>query len=675
MTVKPTILIVDDTPENLRLLGSILEQTYEILVATNGPDALRIAVTSPPAVILLDIMMPGMSGFEVCRELKAYPGTRMVPVLFISALDAHDQKVRAFSEGGVDYITKPFNADEVAARVRTHIRLSQMDELTREVAERMRAEEELRKIETRERILIERLSLAVESAGIGVWDYDIVQDRLTWDEQMYRLYRVPPEDFSGAYDAWERSIHPDDVARSNEEVQLAIRGEKPFDTEFLIYWPDGEVRHIKANARVVRNELGEPVRMTGINYDISDHKRSEAEREELQQQLRHIQKMEAIGVLAGGIAHDFNNILGVIVGHAELLRQDACEQQQPDWSSLEEIIRATTRATELVRQILTFSRRTESRKEPIRLAAIVQETVKLLRGVLPSNIEIRQHLGAPKGTLLGDPTHMHQVLMNLFTNASHAIGERGGAVTVGLQETRLEPGDVRLKLGLQDGDYLELWVSDTGCGVPPEHLDRIFEPFFTSKGLNEGTGLGLSVVHGIVSDHGGVITVETTLGKGTTFRILLPRIDVAADSDANVSPPCAPPRGHGRILLVDDDEAILRATSGLLVTLGYQTTSKMSAQDALELLMADHEAFDLVLTDLMMPHMTGPELRQRLVEGGIDVPILLATGYNETISTKAAKEMGFQDLLLKPIGIHELAAAVRRALKHEEQAVSDIGPP
>ncbi|MBI2422305.1 MAG: response regulator [Candidatus Hydrogenedentes bacterium] len=794
MDNRPVILIVDDTPENLRVLGNMLESEYEVRIATNGIQALDSVRISAPDLILLDVMMPEMDGFTVCRQLKSHPDWAMLPVIVVSALDAPEQKLRAFREGAVDYITKPFQADEVVARVRTHLQLSRFEDLKREVDERKRAEmalleseertrqiietaldavvtmdatghitgwnpqaevifgwsaaeiigralagtiipqsqrlqheqgfrrylqtgvsrmldrrleltalrrnleefpveltvaavqvrgeqqfsafirditerqrveKELRESEARERRLNERFSLAVDSAGIGVWDYDIVNGVLVWDEQMFHLYPVDPEKFSGTYDAWERGIHPDDITRANMEVQQAIRGEQPFDTEFRVLWPSGEVRHIKANARVVRDAEGNPVRLIGVNYDISGRKRAEAQREELQLQLRQSHKMEAIGTLAGGIAHDFNNILGAIIGHAELLRQSVDLDEAIETSSLDAILHAAGRATDLVRQILTFSRRSDVIKKPVRLDLVVAEAMKLLRGALPAIIEIKQDLAPCPGLVLADAVHMHQIVMNLCTNAAHAMGDRGGLLTVGIGAVELKGGEAWAPLNLQPDRYLTLTVSDTGCGIAAEHLDHIFEPFFTSKAQGEGTGLGLAVVHGIVQEHGGGIVVESEAGRGTTIRILLPQLRDVESAGSIIKPPSKYPEGHERILLVDDEEPILNVMSKMLTKLGYDVVARDRAAKALDLVVGDQEHFDLIITDLMMPVMTGKDLRRQIDEAGISMRMILSTGYSESLTLEKAKELGFGDLLRKPLGIEELATRVRRVLDGE----------
>jgi len=384
------------------------------------------------------------------------------------------------------------------------------------------------------------------------------------------------------------------------------------------------------------------------------------EQRKLEAQLRQTQKMEAIGTLAGGIAHDFNNILTPILGYAELVRGQLTAGGQA-WINQGEIVKAGRRAKELVQQILTISRRSEHAQKPIEITPIVKEALKLLRSSIPSTIEIRQKIDPDCGLVMADPTQIHQVIMNLCTNAYQAMQEKGGILGVALTEVKLGPEIYPLHLHLQPGQYLRLEISDTGHGVPPEIRERIFEPYFTTKAEKKGTGLGLAVVHGIVQTHHGHITVYSEPGQGSTFHVYLPRIDTEVTSPVEELVE-ENPRGTERVLLVDDEESICRMEHAMLSALGYQVTALSSSVDSLEAFRRQPDSYDLIITDMTMPNMTGSELAQKIMAIRADLPIILCTGFSELINEEKAKALGIRGFLMKPVDMKNLAKTVRRVL-------------
>ncbi len=397
----------------------------------------------------------------------------------------------------------------------------------------------------------------------------------------------------------------------------------------------------------------------GIVRDISERVRERTEREDLQVQLRHSQKMEAIGTLAGGIAHDFNNILAAIMGYTELALLEVGAGSLRD--TLTEVRRASGRAKDLVAHILAFSRQGEMAKAPVNVASIVKETLKMLRASLPTTIELKQTMGQDLGKILADPTQIHQVLMNLCTNAGHAMRESGGLLEVGLTQVRLRNEPVLRTFALEPGSYLKLTVSDSGQGIAPAILDKIFDPFFTTKNRGEGTGLGLSVVHGIVTSHGGGIEVQSAPGQGTCFTLYFPVLESVSETvDAAVAG--APPTGNERVLFVDDELALIELGERILVYLGYQVTTRTSSVEALELFRANPEAFDLVITDYTMPNMTGGELAKHILAIRPGMPIVLCTGFSEVFTEEKAQSLGIQGYVMKPISIHDLANICRKVL-------------
>ena len=381
------------------------------------------------------------------------------------------------------------------------------------------------------------------------------------------------------------------------------------------------------------------------------------ERELAEAQLRQAQKMEALGTLTGGIAHDFNNILAAVIGFTEIARDrtpgDSRVQRQ-----LSRILEAGIRGRDLVRHMLQFSRQTEQEKKVLPLSSVVKETIKLLRASIPSTISMRTQVKSESGCVFADPVQMQQVIMNLCTNAAHAMGERGGTLDVELSDFIVSSSNAHwLRMNL--GPYLRLTVRDTGSGISPENLDKIFDPFFTTKKAGEGTGLGLSVVDGIVKQHEGYIMVESEPGKGSSFSVCLPKV---AGEPAEPTAEEMVPTGHERILFVDDEEALAEMGQELLEDLGYTVTVKGSSAEALSAIRAYPSAYDLVITDQTMPEMTGVELAKEVLALRPDMPIILCTGFSHVVDANQAKEVGIRGFATKPLTKKEIARIIRQAL-------------
>jgi len=380
--------------------------------------------------------------------------------------------------------------------------------------------------------------------------------------------------------------------------------------------------------------------------------------EEAHKQLRQAQKMEAIGTLAGGIAHDFNNILSGIIGYTEL-SQMKLEPENEVQADLEEIYSAGTRAKDLVSQILAFSRQGEQEFIPLTPHPIAKEALKLLRSSIPTTIEIKQDIHKC-GTVLADPTQIHQVVMNLCTNAYHAMEAKGGELEVDLRDVELGEEDVLPYPELGPGPYIELTVSDTGSGMPPSIMERIFEPYFTTKEKGLGTGMGLSVVHGIVTSHGGAISAESDPGRGSIFHVYIPRVQRDTEKRADRDKPL--PRGDERILIVDDEKSLVELGRQMLEKLGYDVVAMTDSIKSMELFREDPGRFDLVITDMTMPNLRGDRLAQQMMEIRPDIPIIMSTGFSKQIDEDKAKEMGIKAFTMKPLILRKLANTVREVL-------------
>jgi PAS domain S-box-containing protein len=392
--------------------------------------------------------------------------------------------------------------------------------------------------------------------------------------------------------------------------------------------------------------------------DIAERRRAELTRRTLEAELFHAQKMEAVGTLAGGIAHDFNNILAAIVGNAEMAQLDL-PQNHAARHDIAEVLRAARRARELVLQILTFSRKQQPERRPVRTADVISDALKLLRATIPSTIELRSHILDSELRIHGEPTQLHQVLMNLGTNAAHAIGDHHGVIE--LRQSLVDVGTDTVHPDLRPGRYVCLTVHDSGHGMDRATLERAFEPFFTTKGPGVGTGLGLAVVHGIVKSHDGVVLIESTPGRGTTFRLYFPAVTCATTEVSSPEP--AVPRGAGeRVLFVDDEPALTAVTQRMLERLGYHVVALGSSTEALATFRADPLAFDVVISDLTMPVMTGTQLALEMRRVRANVPVILSTGYLDRLDAETARALHARDLLIKPYSTEDLAAAVHRAL-------------
>ena len=379
----------------------------------------------------------------------------------------------------------------------------------------------------------------------------------------------------------------------------------------------------------------------------------------MEEELRQAQKMESIGTLTGGLAHDFNNILGIIIGNTELALGDV-----PDWnpvhSNLEEIKTASLRATNIVKQLLSFSRKTDQKLQPVEIALVIKDAMKFLRSTIPTTVNIQQDIQASDETILADPTQINQIMMNLCINASQAMEQTGGNLKISMEEVILDDNSASDYPDLRSGKHIKVTVSDTGPGIVPEIIDRIFDPYFTTKEVGKGSGMGLAVVHGIVKNYNGAISVDSKPGKGTTFSILLP---VTSEKPVmEVKTPEEIPHGNESILFIDDEEPIVNMTQQMLERLGYKVETKMIPVEALEKFQSKPDQFDLVITDMTMPKMTGVMLSEKILEIRPDMPIIICTGHSSLIDEEKAKQLGIAAYVMKPIVLTKIAKTIRKVL-------------
>ena len=454
-----------------------------------------------------------------------------------------------------------------------------------------------------------------------------------------------------AMDSNAVSLYP--ASKDRKDFLDLLEKEKKLEYhEMELCRTDGKPVYVIQNVIGSFDEEGKLYEMRGYLFDITTLKN-------LETQLRQAQKMEAIGTLAGGIAHDFNNILGAIIGYTELTMDDLTEESHL-YNNLENVIAASFRAKELVKQILTFSRLDKIEKKPVQINPIVKETIKLLRASLPTTIEIKQQIPNKASYVLADPVQIQQIVLNLCTNAAHAMRDSGGRLGIELSEIELDSKMINQYKGLTIGSYVKLKVSDTGHGITRSIMNRIFDPFFTTKDVGEGTGMGLSVIHGIVHGLNGQITVESDVGKGTTFSVLLPRFTMDEIKTEKENTPL--PRGQERILFIDDEAALVQIAVTRFADLGYEIVGKTDSLEAMELFHSDPDYFDLIITDQTLPGLTGKELSKSVQEIRPGMPIILCTGYSNSINPKEAERIGIKQCIYKPVSMRDMPGIVRRVL-------------
>ena len=508
-----------------------------------------------------------------------------------------------------------------------------------------------------ERKRAEERALLLDNIEAQVWYLTDVETYGVVNKARADFLGMKKEDLEGKklWDTLDREEAKASIA-CNKEV---FRGKKQIRTEQWLKNGKGEPRVLSVVRTPKLDDNGNIEYLMCTARDVTERNQMEKEKKELEARLQQAQKMEAIGTLAGGIAHDFNNILVPILGYSEMLLNDA-----PDDSDLKrdlsQIFNGAKRARDLVKQILAFSRQREYDLTPIKVHLVVKEALTLIRSSIPATIDIMQNISKDCGLVMADYTQIHQVAMNLFTNAYHAMEQKGGKLKVTLKEVDLRVDDLK---DMSPGTYVCLMVSDTGIGMDQSTIDRIFDPYFTTKKEGKGTGLGLAVVHGIIKSHGGHISVYSEPDKGAEFHVYLPVIKTQQETEQIELRPTE--KGNGRILVVDDEKMVLDIQQKMLKRLGYDVTARTSSVEALKAFQANPDNFDLIITDMTMPNMTGEQLAQKIMDIRTDIPIILCSGFSEKMSNEKAKSSGIKGFLMKPILMKDLSITIRRVLDNK----------
>ncbi len=583
---------------------------------------------------ILDMKMPRLGGLETASAVRNID-SEVIIILVTAYSDISLATIKENLKKDIYYITKPFNKEELYCLV---------DSLIKGWNKNIQIKESEEKYRT------------IFESFVDVYyrtDMDGIIALISPSIKSYCGYE--PEELTGLP---IKSICPD-----ISQYDILLRDLYNFhvvkDYEIKLKSKDEREIYFSANTHIVFSEDDVPLAIEGVLRDITERKKAEEDKKKLESQLRQKQKMEAIGTLAGGIAHDFNNILSAVIGFTYLALKEIPEGSKV-YSNLEEVIQASYRATDLVKQILAFSRQSEQEKMPVQINVIVKEVLKLLRASLPATVEIRQKLGGGPYTVIADTIQIHQLLMNLCTNAFYAMREKGGIMEVSLSNFDMDINNAVLYEGLKSGSYVKLVVKDTGHGIEPDILEHIFEPYFTTKDPGEGTGLGLSVVHGIVRSHGGDIIVNSQPGKGTVFEVLLPRIDTEVPQKVSFAENL--PGGTETILFVDDDRKLVYLGKKMLEDLGYTVIALSSSSDALDTFKNEPDKFDIIITDQTMPEKTGTDLVKNILSIRPELPVILSTGYSDMITAEKAKKIGIREFTMKPFDIRVMAKLIRKVL-------------
>ncbi|HEY0112176.1 MAG TPA: response regulator [Allosphingosinicella sp.] len=654
---RPRVLVVDDDERNLLAIQNVLEDVGDVVVARSGEEALRHLLRGEFAVILLDVYMPGLDGYETAQIIREREQTKRIPIVFLSAVNKETEHLmRGYSMGAVDYVFKPVDPIVLRSKVAVFVDLFAMtkeiqrkarqeqallDANLRANAERLKAEQELRRAEQRQAAIIESLPIVLYLEPLE--SIPRVPDYVSGD--LFGMTGFGHDHVRAHPGLWSERLHSED----REKVLAALEARRitgRFSVEYRWQCADGSWKHFHDQAVLLRDSKGRPLEFAGTLTDVTD-------RRTLELQLLQARKMDAIGKLTGGIAHDFNNLLAAVLGGLSLI-----ERRVPLKDEHQKLLGMTRRAaeqgSELVGRLLAFARRQQLEPACIEISDLSAAVTDLLAHTLGGLVELEWRMGEELWCAFADQAQLELALMNLIINARDAMPD-GGTIAVEA-ENRCSAGDP--EIGLAAGEYLVLAVADSGSGISPQILEQVMEPFFTTKDIGKGTGLGLSMVYGFAKQSGGAFRLESEVGIGTRAELWLPRApETAADQPARPDRSCSrAPARPLKILLVDDHEGVRRTTAALLRDVGHEVLEASDGPEVLALLSDDPDCCELLISDYAMPHVSGVEVIRQAREAQPRLPAIIITGYAE--GQAVARRPDDVTLLAKPFTPEQLFAAV-----------------
>jgi PAS domain S-box-containing protein len=656
---RARVLLVDDDERNLLAVATVLEDLGEVVLARSGEEALRHLLKSEFAVILLDVYMPGMDGYETAQIIRSREQTKGIPIVFLSAVNKEaEHLLRGYSMGAVDYVFKPVDPVILRSKVAVFVELFEksreverkasheqalLDANLRANAERLRAEQELRRAEQRQAAIIQSLPMM-----LYLEPYDSKCRMPSYvSGNIEAITGFTSEQLSDEPSIWIERLHPDDRVKVIAALEARSKSGK-MSLEYRWQCAGGNFKHLLDQAVLLKDAQGQPIEFAGTITDISEQR-------SLENQLIQAQKMDAIGKLTGGIAHDFNNLLAAVIGGLSVIERRT-ELAPEEQRVLDMTKRAAEQGSELVRRLLAFARRQRLEPHPIDLQSLRDAIVDLLTHTLGGLMNFEWQIPEGIWKVFADQAQLELALMNLIINARDAMPS-GGTVTI-LAENRDVAADELP--GAEAGEFVKLTVKDTGSGIPREHLEKVMEPFFTTKAVGKGSGLGLSMVYGFAKQSNGAFKLESEPGEGTTVELWLPR----APDRGSKAKKVAREEVHARaqrplqILLVDDHEEVRSTTAAMLCDCGHEVVEAASGAEALQTLKRADCDYDLLITDYAMPHVSGADFLRQAREVCPDVPALIITGYADVDSI--ADPLEGVDVLLKPFTPRRLEAAIAR---------------
>ncbi|HZG07518.1 MAG TPA: response regulator [Allosphingosinicella sp.] len=652
---RPRVLVVDDDARNLLAVRTVLEDVCEIVEAKSGEEALRHLLKGEFAVILLDVYMPGLDGYETAQIIRSREQTKRIPIVFLSAVNKETEHlIRGYAMGAVDYVFKPVDPIVLRSKVAVFVDLFAMTkEIQRKAsaeqalldanlkanAERLRVEQELRLAEQRQGAILQSLPIVLYLEPLESLPRRPVY--VSGDLKAMTGYDL--DDVARSPSLWSERLHEDD----REKVLTALdarRGTGRFSVEYRWQCADGSWKHLHDQSVLLRDQAGQPVEFAGTLLDVTDRK-------ELEMQLVQARKMDAIGKLTGGIAHDFNNLLAAVLGGLGLIER-RLPLEEEHLKILNMTRRAAEQGSELVGRLLAFARRQQLEPAPVEIQALSEAVTDLLTHTLGGLVELEWRVEPGLWSAFADQSQLQLALMNLIINARDAMRD-GGTIAVYADNRTVAAGAQR---GLDAGDYVVLTVADSGCGISPEILEQVMEPFFTTKDVGKGTGLGLSMVYGFAKQSGGAFRIDSTLGVGTRAELWLPGTPAEAErrgADAESAPFISQPRPL-RILLIDDHDGVRATTAALLSDLGHHVIEASGGNEGLAAIGEAPDCCDLLITDYAMPHVSGAEVIRQARALCPRLPAIIITGYADADSIE--KRPADVQVLAKPFSSDQLNA-------------------